>query len=787
MATVTQRLKQWRYLKVGGGGFMMRFSQHSDGTMIAGGDVYGLFKLDTTNPATGKWSAIFRSDNVENYGHLDAIVDTQAAPYDCKIAPSNSQIMYAVYALCASNSTTSRPVVFKSINGGTSWTQQSSISSGPFSTMTFANMPSNGGGRQAQDKLWVDPLDPTHLLLGDRIVGLHRSTDSGATWAQCTDVLAPTGNSGEHGVCAIRHSPTSGSTSGRTSTIYCNSFGRGYYRSTDAGVTWTLLSGSPTTAYDNVFSTDGSYLYSVSQNNNILYRYSVGADTWTNITPGVDGQGTASVDFDPNNSSRLCLFTEGGTVIETTTPTTATTSTGWGGHVFLTDITMSSDLIPWQVMAQDYKTTSVIKFSKTVANQLIFMQGIGCWYCDFPVGASTLTWTSFTDETDLLIATNILSTKTNGTLYLTAWDRPLWKIADPWNYPSEYVPASARISGSPAQSNLAHAFMLDYAKSDPNYIVSTTIPFGGGDGRGYVSSDNGVNWTEPTSFLTAAANFDNQNNRYMGGCVAVSTPTNSVIFMANNNRPRYTTDGWATWGICSFAAPMVAWDGTGTPTAQTTAAGFYGSSTSIRRIVAVADTVTANKFYAVHPYWGSWVSTDSGANWTQTEAASAMGYLDTSTSALYSKLRAVPGNAGHLFYTAGSTAGQTASTSRPAARSFWKTTNGTTSWTAVPDVKEVVDFGFGPIAPGATYPTIWIAGWVNNGTSYVYGIYYSTDNCSTWYQVAEHPFMNRMDQMLNLAPDAVVHEQCYVGFGNSGWGFTEGAPASRTRFRATTV
>ena len=77
-----------------------------------------------------------------------------------------------------------------------------------------------------------------------------------------------------------------------------------------------------------------------------------------------------------------------------------------------------------------------------------------------------------------------------------------------------------------------------------------------------------------------------------------------------------------------------------------------------------------------------------------------------------------------------------------------RSTDGGTTWTAVPNVLDVNCFGFGAAAPGESYPAIYIVGWVNN----VYGVWQSINNAASWTQVGTYP-QNSLDEIKTIAGD----------------------------------
>jgi photosystem II stability/assembly factor-like uncharacterized protein len=141
------------------------------------------------------------------------------------IAPSNPQVVYAAFGRCADRLLQNcRPTVWRSQNGGQSWTEKNAGD---------PNDPGDGnahGYSRYTHALAVDPTDENRLLLGG--VNLWRSTDGGATFVTSDTNLAPGGgvvHSDHHEV--VFH-PTS---AGRA---YSTGDG-GFATSTNGGASWT--------------------------------------------------------------------------------------------------------------------------------------------------------------------------------------------------------------------------------------------------------------------------------------------------------------------------------------------------------------------------------------------------------------------------------------------------------------------------------------------------------------------------------------------------------------------
>jgi len=141
----------------------------------------------------------------------------------------------------------------------------------------------------------------------------------------------------------------------------------------------------------------------------------------------------------------------------------------------------------------------------------------------------------------------------------------------------------------------------------------------------------------------------------------------------------------------------------------------------------VADQVTPNTFYAINGSVGliKWTNCGTPSVIASTSTWSALvGFND--------KLEAVPGEAGHLFYTAGPQG--TVGMFQPGTSGLWRTCNASGSsatWQQVTGMFEPQTFGFGAAAPGESYPAIYVVGWYssdNNVNDAQYGIWKSIND-----------------------------------------------------------
>src|SRR5262249_24707230 len=226
----------------------------------------------------------------------------------------------------------------------------------------------------------------------------------------------------------------------------------------------------------------------------------------------------------------------------------------------------------------------------------------------------------------------------------------------------------------------------------------------------------------------------------------------------------YTTNRGATWTQISI------------PGVPTTVETGWGWGSFLKRHVVAADKATAGTFYlynygpgAAPSAAGIYRSTDGGATWTHVYGSAVAPF-----SGYNAVLKAVPGQAGHLFFTSGQQ-GSAGDANPDQAAAFMRSTDGGATWTAVPNVLEVYAFGFGQAAPGGNYPTVFIAGWVNR----VYGVWRSDDNARPWTQIGDLP-LGSLDDIRSVEGDKNIYGQVYIGFLGSGYAYGKTTGANRS-------
>lgn len=713
-------------LQIGAGGFLTGLDIAPDGTMVIRTDTFGAYKWNGTG-----WTQLLTIGAMPSgeAGHTATGDWLSEGVYEIVIAPSNSLRFYMIY----------RGRVFVSNDRGNNWTKTN------FTAVSNCDPNDQGSpGRTTAQRMAVDPNNADVCYVGTPSDGLWQTLDAGVTWTQIASVLTATSISGGMIVC---FDSASSVVSGKTQTIYVSSYGRGVYVSTNGGTSWTLTTSGPTTHRHTICR--NGILWLVDDAVNGLNKYT---GTWTAgfVVDGSQNTKCVSLDIDPSNSSRIVVIGEGGYISVSTNG--GTSFSGWPAGGGASGMTRSAGAgepawLAWT--KEDFMSAGNIRFHPTNSNELWFAEGIGAWVSNPPNTAIANAWSAKSQGIEQLVANGVISPP-GGVPLVFAWDRPIFRVNNPLSYPATHGPTR--------NNAIELASSADWASSDPGCIVLISNVHGS-DVSGK-SNDGGGTWA---NFGTVPPNSSTSD---LGGCIAASTNQNFVWIGAQNSLSLYyTTDGGVTWNASSITGPVT----TG-----------YSNSAFIDRQILCSDRVSANTFYLYYngtansdgagtgadgSIAGIYKSTNSGASWSKVFSGRMNGNSNTGFSQSFyaAKLRSVPGQSGHLFFTAGDVGG---SISGALSRS----TNAGVTWSAVAGVTEALDVGFGAAFPGQSYPAVYVAGWVGGTTEADYGIWRSIDNCATWTKLTSYPNGN-FDFVKCISGDSNTYGTVYVGFIGSGWSY----------------
>ncbi len=730
---------RWKPLAIGGGGFITGIDLNPDGiTRLARADVYGAYLWDT---ASDRWVQLVTRSRMppEDRDTVDL-----GGAYDVVSAPSDPNRLYLFLA----------NRVFRSDDRGGSW-QRTAF---PLTSTNDAN----GGFRTWRTNLAVDPRNPDVVLAGTTSDGVRLTRDGGASWSTVTAI--PVGGSSNSSGPAgnnVFFDASSAASGGSTTVAYADSAGNGVWRSSDGGRSWQQVAGGPDTpkaASRAEVASDGT-VYAVDGlgfNLRNVWRYRGGR--WANISPE-PGVFAASVTVDPANPNRIYAWTGGGqgwrsldgggTWTKLQMPNIRT-ATGDVGYLAFTD--------------QDFFTNAQVKFDPKVPGRLWVAQGFGVWKADVTDSTLRVEWRAESRGIEELVTNDIVSAP--GQTVVTAhWDQSIFLHDTPDAFPTRRYPTR----------DFNSTWQMDWTPAQPGYLVANTTSHlfcckSRASFQAGWSADNGKTWN---TFATQPMNepfVDANVLAFWNGGIAVAADNPDNIVWAGlgeasiERLPYVTRDRGATWRPVALPAP-----------ASNETLGFSSSYFLNRKILA-ADKVAPGTFYLYSSSLrttaradggtdlspgslaGVWRSTDGGQTWQQR----FVGWL-TDFSVFHAHLKAVPGQAGHLFFTPGPLQGNP---NQPLRRS----TDGGATWTNVPGATNVRDVGFGralsPGQPAASggYPTIYFVG-SYRGTAY--GIWRSTDNGASFVQIGDYAD-GRLDGVNTVEGDKNVFGRVYLGYGGSG-------------------
>jgi hypothetical protein len=711
---------------LGAGGYLTGISIANDGSKIVRCDVTPGFIWDDV---ADRWKPFWTTET-------SGTINNAGPGWQVEFAPSNSNIIYLVKKISTPLSS-----MWKSTDKGTSWTLLSGFAT--FTTTSGSTYSADGNGdfKHHDKSLAVDPANPDHVLFGPPGGALRRTIDGGVNWTTPTGITAGSLGPGHAAIC---FDPSSSVSGGITQGIYAGVYGVGTFRSTDGGATWSDITGSgPVNTWGGSITTDGVWFVidtRATGSGGGLWRYQ--SSTWTRVeanytstessvacNPDVNGDIIISGSAGMKGGRRSLDY--GATWInnDTWSPTyPAGGQTNTGGD------------IPWQA---DNNWTNLslgeYRFDPTDTTILWGANGIGVWRIPWPTTWQKFNLTGVSRGIENMVMTDCLAHTGRDEPLFACWDRLVFRVASAMDtYPSTYALAT----------NLLHTWAISVAPDDADFVVMrTTGKFNAVSDNSAKSTDGGLTWTDITNLSTQ-----------MGGSVAVSTSSNFIMSGGTATQPpQYTTDGGATWN-----SP------TGLPTDN-----FAWCFNAGQTHPYCADALVANKFYAVamgssNP--GTFVSTDSGANWTKQSSGAPDGNA-TGAGRGGARLRCAPGTS-DLWWTAGIPSTSAGTLGPPlSGYELMKSINGGVNWSDPSGgrVTECWFFGFGKAHPDESYPAIYYVGWYDEQDNdvFVFGTWRSIDSGVTYTKLAYLPG-GILDGFKFCTGDMEIYGRVYVGYtGNS--------------------
>ncbi|HWW25268.1 MAG TPA: hypothetical protein VNZ85_05150 [Caulobacter sp.] len=704
----------WRPVAIGGGGFITGYSADANGvTRVVRADVYGAYLW---RPDVDRWVQLVTTASMPQADRQPMTLNEGV--YEVVVAPSDPDRIYMAL----------HGAVYRSSDRGRSFVKTG------LPPVTFdANSPFRHYG----PFIAVSPHDPDLLLFGTPNDGLWRSTNGGGDW---TRVKTAPGGAGLGGRAQAPRPGVVVWFSPDGAQVWAASAGEGVSRSVDGGRTFMALAAvsdpQPRALRQGAFGPDGVF-YGVDHDQRKVWKYS--GTRWEDLTgaPGLDPAPFASVAVDPQGSA-IYVFDEGGHAVRSDDG-----GKRWS-HVF-SQARVGEGEPPWlHVSNQSYFATGKVVFDPVVRGRLWNAAGTGVYVADLAAPEASITWTSQVRGIEELVANDVSAAPGQLPLF-AAWDFGIHRRDDLERFSTGY---------GPKERVLIAAQQVDWTPAQPGFFVTnasdtrTDCCSEDGDAvlAGY-SEDGGRTWSKFATLPQPPGTSASDPWRMAFGAIAVAAndPRNIVWAPTRNRSPFYTKDMGRSWR--RVVLPGERLPDTGSHSAY-----------NFHRKTLAADRVAPDTFYLVHSggdrnptLVGLWVTRDGGDHWSRIYRG------EIAPGSRYSaKLRAVPGQAGHLFFTSG--------VSNPGDTALRRSIDGGRTWSVLRRVEAVHDVAFGKAAPGAPYPAIYVAGRVDRQ----YGIWRSIDDAAHWSRVGQFP-VGALDEVVAMDADKDVFGRVYLGFKGSGW------------------
>ncbi|KAI9050188.1 hypothetical protein LZ554_006329 [Drepanopeziza brunnea f. sp. 'monogermtubi'] len=716
----------WKNVKIGGGGGFVPgivFNPTVKGLAYARTDIGGAYRLN----ADDSWTPLMEWANSSNWHDWG----TDALATD----PVDTNRLYVAVGMYTNEWDPNAGSILRSTDQGNTWAETKL----PFKV--GGNMPGRGIG----ERLAIDPKANNIIYYGARSGnGLYKSTDYGVTFAKVASFTWPgtyfqnassSYTSDPVGIAWITFDTTTGTKGTATPRIFVGvvDSGQSVFKSEDAGVTWSWVSGEPQLGFvphKGVFSPGEKTLYVTYANgvgpydgtNGTLHKYNVTSGVWTDISPTplastYYGYGGLTVDLQRPGTLMVaalnCWWPD--EIIWRSTDSGATWSPIWEwngypsiNYYYKFDITNA----PWLV-----DTTSTAEFVAKVGwmVEALSIDPFDSNHWLYGTGATIygshdlLNWDTSHSVTVKSLANGLEETSVQSLLVVPGGPPLLSAVGDIGGF------SHASLDVAPSQAFHTPTYGstkdLDYAGNKPANIVrsgesSTAIQIA-------ISSNFGGSWNPyyGASLTTAP------------GKVAFSADADTILLMSGTNGPLISKN------VATFAAVPSLPSGAAIASDKRNNSYFYGGS--------------AGSFY---------VSSNGGVTFTKTVA------LGSST--LVNQIRVHPTVAGDVWATTD-------------AGLFHSINFGSTFIQVASSVTAGYSFAFGAGSTTAAYPTIYGFFTISGTTA----LFKSEDSGLNWAMISDatHGFGAASANVVGA--DMAIYGKVYVGTNGRGiyYGIASGA------------
>ncbi|MFJ8952832.1 cellulose binding domain-containing protein [Streptomyces sp. NPDC102381] len=569
------------------------------------------------------------------------------------------------------------------------------------------NMPGRGMG----ERLAIDPHDNKVLYLGAPSgKGLWRSTDAGATWSQVTAFPNP-------GNYAADPSDTSG------------------YSSDNQGVAWVTFDESTSTGTDR---TKTLYV-GVADKENSVYRSTDAGTTWERVAGQPTGHLPHKSVLDAENGYLYVAYSDTGGPYD-----------GGKGQVWR----YATKTGEWKNISPAADADTYYGYSGLTLDRqhpgTVMVSGYSSWWPDTLIFRSTDsggTWTKAWDYSSYPTRENRYTMDVSSVPWLSWGANPTppeqspklgWMTEaleiDPFDSDRMMYGTGATIYGTedlgkwdtggkfsitPMVRGLEETAVNDIASPPSGAPLLSALGDIGGFRHTDLTKVPSMMFTSPN--FTSSTSLDFAESKPDVVVRAGNVDSGAHVALSNDNGANWYAAGADPSGVTGGGTVAVSADGsryvwspdgagvqTGTGSSWTASSGVPAGATveSDRKDPSTFYAFKSGTFYA---------SSDGGATFT----AKASSGLPTDGPV---RFKAVPGTKGDIWLVGGSTKG---------AYGLWHSKDGGATFTKVSGVEQADTIGFGKAAPGATYQTLYASAKIDG----VRGIFRSTDAGVSWTRI----------------------------------------------------
>lgn len=602
--------------------------------------------------------------------------------------------------------------LFKSNDGGNSfvWMQN-------FNVVAEGNKNERSFG----ERLQIDPNNSSNILYGSQTSGMWKSNDGGYSWSSVPASQIPVETTG--GVTWVQYDKNN------VNRVYAGVKANGVYRSNDGGDSWTKIFSTTNTSDGQVVN--GLLWFTC---NNGIYKYNGTALTQTSTL------NMADIAVNPSDNQTVYAISDGFSNWGNGLVRTINGGSSW------TSLTKNvTSAIGWKAIADfmqpnGWLSIGDITIDPRNPNRMWFSEGMGVFSASIANTINDPLFVDISDGIEELVASDIASLP-GGKIITSCWDRVGMYITNPDEFPvKEAGPNTFDFSGgsSVATCPTNSAFAI---------ITSSDFPRCGNCNTNVLSgytSDAGTSWNK---FGSVNSTWQNYPADLVSGEAVVSAGNTANLVWAprngSNQNIYYSSNSGSSWSLASISNYESA-----------------NASFLTAKKVLTADATVSGKFYLYS--WNTGrihESVNGGASWSQ--KSGQLPYY-----CWHPQLKYAPGNSGHIWFATGYDY-------RDGSNGLYFSENSGDSLTQIPDVQECWAFGFGKESPGASYPTIFMYGRINNK----WGLYMSTDKAATWVLATEYP-LGLFDQVTVIEGDIETFGKVYLGFSGNGYAYGTYIPGS---------